>query len=229
MNLTLDKEVTKALLSTYGVPCPKGTVVRDFASLVDNFHYPQIVKPVREEASLGIRTNCVVKTYSELASLVSDTLTKYRQPVLIEEFIEGREISVGIVGNGRNIEIFPPLEFLFPEAQSPELKIRSYEYKWGGEKEVMVPAQVSDELLQLLREHSRKAFEVTECRDYARMDFRVSNEGYPYLLEVNYNPGIGPNSNGLNNTLTMMASFSGITFEQLIEKLINGAFKRESS
>ena len=79
---------------------------------------------------------------------------------------------------------------------------------------------LSDYQREILTAYTRTAFVVTECRDYARMDYRIDKGGKVFLLEVNYNPGIGPNSHGLNNTLTMMASFVGYSFEELVEKII---------
>jgi D-alanine-D-alanine ligase len=147
--------------------------------------------------------------------------------VLIEEFIDGREISVGVIGNGSNIRILPALEFLFPDATCPEECIRSYEYKWGGRKEVMVEASLDPATMAILRSWTLLMFKACECRDYARMDFRVTSDRI-FLLEVNYNPGIGPNSHGLNNTLTMMASFEGRSFEALVIEIVETAAARAS-
>ncbi|MEO9228513.1 MAG: hypothetical protein ABI216_06130, partial [Devosia sp.] len=105
-------------------------------------------------------------------------------------------------------------------------RMRSYDYKWGGRKEAMVEAKLAPVLLDLLRARAIALFEACECRDYARMDFRVQGET-PYLLEVNYNPGIGPNTHGLNNTLTMMASFEGGGFEDLVAEIVEVAAARE--
>ncbi|PIP61400.1 hypothetical protein COW99_04345 [Candidatus Roizmanbacteria bacterium CG22_combo_CG10-13_8_21_14_all_38_20] len=106
-------------------------------------------------------------------------------------------------------------------------KIRSYEYKWGGKKEQMVRADISKPMEEALIGYSRTAFQATECRDYARFDYRVGDDQQPYLVDINYNPGIGLNTHGLNNTLTMIASFDGYTFEDLVEKIVRTAATRE--
>lgn len=183
-------------------------------------NFPLIIKPVREEASIGIYLDSVVLDKASLRRKVSESLARYNQPVMVEEFISGREISVGIIGNYPNLHAFPPLEFLFEGASSDLEKIRSYEYKWGGKKEQMVRAELSQEIVDKLIQYSKTAFVATDCCDYARMDYRIDPDGNIYLLEVNYNPGIGPNTHGLNNTLTKMASFEGISFEDLIERII---------
>jgi D-alanine-D-alanine ligase len=227
MHLTLDKEKTKLVVKGYGIPVPAHQIFRSRTEKLESgLTFPLIVKPVREEASVGIHFNSVVTTRKSLYRKVAYTLQKYRQPAIVEEFIKGREISVGIIGNSPDLTVFPPLEFLFADADSELEQIRSYEYKWGGRKEQMVQANLSDDVIARLVEHTRTAYVATECRDYARMDYRLDDKGNIYLLEVNYNPGIGPNTHGLNNTLTMMASFTGMTFEDLVEQIIMIAAKR---
>lgn len=90
----------------------------------------------------------------------------------------------------------------------------------------MVRADLPSEIIGQLVEYSRVCFEVTDCRDYARIDYRIDPKNRIYLLEVNYNPGVGPNTHGLNNTLTKMASFEGYSFEDLVEKIILVAMQR---
>ena len=227
MHLTLDKEKTKLVLLHYGILMPKHQIFRDGKEkLMKGFKFPLIVKPIREEASIGIYHDSVVSSRKQLYAKVTTVLDKYSQPALVEEFIEGREISIGIIGNEPEITLFPPLEFVFPEAKSPLEQIRSYEYKWSGKKEQMVRATLPKKTLRQLEHYTKVAYIATECRDYARMDYRLDNTGNAYLLEVNYNPGIGPNTHGLNNTLTMMASFVELSFEDFVERIILIATKR---
>lgn len=227
MHLTLDKEKTKLLARSCGIPVPEHQVFRGaLEPLRSGLHFPLIVKPIREEASIGIHQDSVVTSEAALWAKARETLRAYRQPVLIEEFIEGREISVGIIGNDSDVRVFPPLEFLFPDATSPLNKIRSYEYKWGGQKEVMVCSTLPEDVIARLAEYTHTAYIAAECRDYARMDFRLDSGNNAYLLEVNYNPGIGPNTHGLNNTLTMMASFEGLSFEDMLEQIVLIAARR---
>lgn len=221
MQLTLDKEKSKLVCQGYGVPV---TPYQRFDSpdevLQSNISFPAIVKPIRQEGSIGIYADCVVKNETELRTKVAHIISNYFQPAIVESFIIGREISVGVIGNGSNLNVFPPLEFQFPDTQDDLLKIRSFEYKWGGQTEKMVRADLPSSVVEKLIDFTKTSFRATECRDYARMDFRVTPDGEIYLLEVNYNPGIGPNSHGLNNTLTKMASFTGRGFEDLIEEII---------
>jgi D-alanine-D-alanine ligase len=228
MTLTLDKAQTKLVALSNGVPTPTYQIFRcEQESLSETLTFPLIVKPIREEASIGIRHDSVVADLESLQRKVAEVIRLYRQPAIVESFIIGREISAGVIGNGQDLHVFPPLEFLFEGVQTPYEQIRSYEYKWGGKKEQMVKAILSAGMAELLAEYTRRMFVATECRDYARMDFRVTKGEEIYLLEVNYNPGIGPNTHGLNNTLAKMASFEGGSFEDLIERIILTAARRE--
>lgn len=227
MHLTLDKEKTKLAVLHYGIPVPEYQVMRNADdALQSHLRFPLIVKPIREEASIGIQIDSVVNSPAGLREKVTLVLDKYDQPALIEQFIEGQEISVGMIGNPPDLRVFPPLEFVFPDAISAFEQIRSYEYKWGGRKEQMVRASLPEQIVARLTKYTETAYRVTECRDYARMDYRIDNQGNIYLLEVNYNPGIGPNTHGLNNTLTMMASFVGYSFKDLLEQILLIAAKR---
>ncbi|MBN2642641.1 MAG: hypothetical protein JXR78_13390 [Victivallales bacterium] len=226
MTFTLDKEKTKLVLASYGIPVAPHVIFRTGDEQLNSLEFPLIVKPVREEASIGIYQDCVVDNEADLRRKVLHSLEKYRQSVMAEKFIPGREISVGVIGNPPHLHVFPPLEFLFDGAGSDQEKIRSYEYKWGSKKEQMVRAILPDGVVEKLAEYSRICFEASDCRDYARMDYRLDPENRIYLLEVNYNPGIGPNDHGLNNTLTMMASFEGCSFENLIERILITAMER---
>jgi len=228
MQLTLDKEKSKLVCMGYGVPVtPYQLFRRVDEPLAPHLAFPLIVKPIREEGSIGIYQDSVVFNEVQLRRKVQDTLARYHQPAIVEQFIVGREISVGVIGNYGRLQVFPPLEFLFSGTESVFEQIRSYEYKWGGKKEQMVRAVLPSSIADKLMEYAKTAFIATECRDYARFDFRVTEDGTIYLLEVNYNPGIGPNTHGLNNTLTMMASFEGFTFESLVEQIVRIAAERE--
>ncbi|MFA6601273.1 MAG: D-alanine--D-alanine ligase [Candidatus Paceibacterota bacterium] len=228
MIYTMDKEKTNLTVSGYGIPTPRREVFRPEVPLPieTRLPFPVIVKPVWEEASVGITDDSVVSNQADLARKVRQVFSFYRQPALVERFVIGREISVGIVGNGQETHIFPPLEFVFDPAVPELQRIRSYEYKWGGTKENMVKAQLPAATIALLRRYTRVAYRVMDCRDYARIDYRLTSGGRIFLLEVNYNPGIGPNTHGLNNTLTMMASFEDVSFGDLIERIVVTAKNR---
>ncbi|KKQ17809.1 MAG: D-alanine-D-alanine ligase [Berkelbacteria bacterium GW2011_GWA1_36_9] len=225
--ITHDKAKANIVLSAHGVPTPRHSVFYPGQEIISKgLHFPLIVKPVYEGASIGITYNSVVSGHNDLVNRVCNVFHVYRQPALVEEFIEGREISVGCLGNRTNIHLFPPLEFVFADSVPVLRRIRSYEYKWDGGKEAMARVDLPKDLIDRFLEYTRTAFLVTDCQDYARMDYRLSKTGQIFLLEVNCNPGIGPNSHGLNNTLTMMANYDGYSFEDFIEKILITAQER---
>jgi D-alanine-D-alanine ligase len=121
MYLTLDKEKSKLVAQAHGIPVTQHMLIRDPADMTQiAFGFPMIVKPVREEASVGIYLNNVVSNIADLKSMVGHVMSVYSHPALVEPYIIGREISVGVVGNGSDLEVFPPLEFLFPSALKAE-------------------------------------------------------------------------------------------------------------
>ncbi|MSR71652.1 MAG: ATP-grasp domain-containing protein [Candidatus Taylorbacteria bacterium] len=225
--LAYDKGKANRLLSTFGVPIPKRMMLypKQVRKKVD-LRFPVIVKPVHEDASLGINYDSVVEDENTVYMRAEKVFELYRQPALVEEFVDGREISVGCLGNRPNIEVFPAVEFTFDKSVPILRRIRSYEYKWGGGTEAMEKAKLDPEIVTKLEGYTRTAFMELDCRDYARVDYRLTSKGEIFLLEVNCNPGIGPNTHGLNNTLTMMATFNGYSFESFIMRILEIACAR---
>jgi len=226
MLLVRDKLLTKHIIQATGVQTPKFHL---FSTInVDKpvgLSYPMILKPVREEASIGITYESVVFDDVALKYRVRQLYVTYQQPVLAEEYIVGREISVGVWGNSDPTTL-PPCEFLFKQ-ESPFHKFRSFEHKWHGPRESMVLTNDIDQsTICRLNEIAISAHTILGCRDYSRVDFRLSTAGQIYFLEHNFNPGIGPNIHGLCNTFTMMAEYAGISFGDMLEKIIAIACKR---
>ncbi len=222
-----DKWKLNSLLSLSGIPIPPRRLYRENSAIrSDGLNFPVIVKPVREDASIGITFDSVVETDESLIKQVKWIWQTYRQPAVVEQFIYGREISVGCIGDRQDLRVFPPLEFTFPPMAAPLRRFRSYEHKWGGKREKMVMATLPAEVIAQLEAYVHIAFTESECRDYARIDFRYSNDGRMYLIDVNCNPGIGPNSDGLSNTLTQMASFDGIDYADFLLLILQTATRR---
>lgn len=226
MQIVRDKLFTKHILQDYGVRSPLHQLFESATEPLDrSLRFPLILKPVREEASIGIRFNSVVSSLSELLERAGQLIETYRQPVLAEEFIVGREFSVGILGNS-SIDVLPPVEFRFAD-RDPLRQFRSFEYKWLGEQEAMVqPTDIDAVAVDTMNRYTVTAHRVLRCRDYSRSDFRLAEDGTVYLLEHNFNPGIGPNTHGLSNTLTRMAEFAGIDWPAMLERILSLALKR---
>jgi len=226
--LCLDKHKTKQLLAFNKIYTPKFQIFTSGSEKLDNdLQFPLIVKPSREDASIGISDDSVIYTKNKLKPKVLDLISKYKQPALVEEYIDGRELNVGVLGNEKPT-ILPISEIVFnlPEKMN---KICSYEAKWIVEHEAyngtkpQCPAKISEKLNKELVDLALRAYKLMECRDYGRIDFRVDSSGKPYVLEVNPNPDISPNA-GLAN----MASKAGLSYTQLIEKIFGYAIERTS-
>jgi D-alanine-D-alanine ligase len=221
---------TKVLLEAQRVPTPAYTIFYELP--VDKpvgLPYPLIVKPAREDASGGIDADSVVHDHAALEARVKWVLEEHQQPALVERFIDGREIHVAILGNSPP-EVLPMLEFEF-EAQDeddPRPQILTYEAKWDPTSpdfyasDVQVPPRkLPRKLGNRIREAALAAYRITGCRDYARVDFRIDNEGEPYILEVNPNPDL---AQGVG--FSLCAEKSGRTFANTIGELLAMAIAR---
>lgn len=222
----LDKSVTKTLVRAAGVQTPKWRVINDAEELNKvswkGFLFPAIIKPAYEGSSKGIRLNSVVDSSEQAVDTVSKLLECYHQPVMLEEFITGDEVTVGAVGNTPT-RIVGIMRVLLKTKQSRF--VYSIEVKRDYKKlvEYECPAQLEEKILEKITASSLKAFRVLGCCDFARIDFRVSPEGVPYFLEINPLPGLGNHSD-----LVIMAKSIGWTHQQLVGSVLEAALKRQT-
>ena len=222
--ICLDKPLTKKLVSFAGVPTPRWYTITHKQELVKlssrELNFPLIVKPSFEGSSKGVKLNSVVRSFDQLSKVTCDILEKYHQPVMIEEFIAGDEITVGIVGN------YPPeivgIMKILP-VNNTEHFVYSVEVKrdWKNLVKYECPASISDRILEKLTEESLKIFSTLECRDFSRIDFRLGKDGTPYFIEINPLPGLGDYSD-----LVIMATKMGCTHEGLIQKIFKAGRER---
>jgi D-alanine-D-alanine ligase len=224
--LCLDKARTKQLLMYSDIPTPAFQVFTDMGDKLNpKLKFPLIVKPSREDASIGIQDDSVVYDKKKLMQKICSVISTYKQPALVEEYIRGRELNVGILGN-EHPTVLPVSEIIFTLPDDMN-RICSYEAKWNPSHVAYIgtkpqcPAIVSKVLLKKLVRLSLKSYEIMECRDYCRVDFRVDLKGRPYVLEVNPNPDINPNA-GLAN----MSSKAGISYASLIRRVVEYACER---
>jgi D-alanine-D-alanine ligase len=182
--------------------------------------FPVIVKPAWEGSSKGIRQSSIVDRAADLPSVVHSLLRDHRQPVLIEEYIAGDELTVGIIGNG-SPEIIGIMRVL-PQ-QSTDRFVYSLEVKRDWERQVRYecPALLSPADTAAVRRSAFLAYHVLGCRDVARVDFRLRN-GVPYFLEVNPLPGLNPDS----GDLVLMSGYCGWTYHRLIASILQTALDR---
>lgn len=222
--ISLDKALTKDLFLRNGVATPAYQTVRSTREKLDSrLRFPLIIKPNAEGSSKGISTNSVVMNEEELRKVVKENLQKYGPPVLIEEYIKGREFTVGLIQTEQGLRVLPPLEVVFLD-KSNELPVYSFEIKQDMDKSVRYdcPAQIDKKTERLLASVARKAFKALGCRDYARVDIRISESGVPYVFEVNPLPGLTPNF----SDMCLIANAIGMKYEELIASILRPCLRR---
>jgi D-alanine-D-alanine ligase len=219
-----DKAYTKDILRSHGFPMASHKVISRADDDADGLQYPIILKPVREDGSFGILYDSVIRSPADLHGQVDYLFTAYRQPLLAEEFVIGREFSVPVVGNDKPYAL-KPLEFRFPDVD-PLKAFRAFEKKWFPGMELMKPASdIDDDTIEEMKSLAVRAHEILRCRDYSRADFRVRTDGSICFLEHNANPGIGPNLAGHENN-TMTAEFLGMDYRKFLQMLLDVALER---
>ncbi|MEK6571702.1 MAG: ATP-grasp domain-containing protein [Bacteroidota bacterium] len=229
LGLALNKIRVKEILSYHGINSPKFLVYYNLAEVVEDdfsLHFPVIVKPSNEDASTGIEANSVVESFVTLKKRVRSVFQQYDQPALVEEFIDGRELNVSIIGN-RRPTILPISEIDFSTLPPDLPRILTYGGKWlkgtvayNGTKGVC-PAVLPPSVETKLKETALRVFRLLECRDYARVDFRLSRGNVLFVLEVNPNPDISDDAG-----FARSAKASGRTYTQVLQKIIEYALER---
>lgn len=228
-----DKTLTKKVLSFHGITTPKfATVFRGTVDWAGDVEFPLIVKPPQEDASLGITGKSVVRDVKELLETMSSLQTEYKSAVLAEQFIDGREFYVGVLGNS-SPEALPVLELDFSGFPADKPRIASWAAKWGddgdesgaefaGTKSVF-PTDVGEELIEAMQKVAVDSFNALRLRDYARIDLRVTDAGEIYVIEANPNCYLEAGSE-----FARTAAESGLQYDQLIEKIIELSTARYS-
>lgn len=221
---TLDKDCAKRLVRDAGVPVPHGQVVRDVGDLqcdrLDALSMPLIVKPAFEGSSKGIRTNSLVESRDELPEAISQCCSNYCQPALVEEFIAGDEITVGILGNGLKREM--SIMRVVPLNTNGQF-IYSLDVKrdWRRQVRYEAPAQLSKADQRAVQTAALTACDALGCRDVSRLDFRL-RDGVPFFLEANPLPGLTPGS----SDLVILFAALGLDYRALIGRILNAAIDR---
>ncbi len=228
-----DKTLTKKVLTFHGLRTAKfATVYRGAVDWAGDISFPLIVKPPQEDASLGITGKSVVRNVQELLGKIAEMQTEFQQPALVEEFIDGREFYVAVLGNV-NVKALPVIEMDFSGFPPDRPKIASWEAKWGdqgggegaefaGTKSVF-PTDVSEELTAKMQTVAIEAFHALRLRDYARIDLRVTPAGEVYIIEVNPNCYLERTAE-----FSMAAEKSGLDHTALIERILELAIGRYS-
>jgi D-alanine-D-alanine ligase len=228
LSFARNKALTKHLLRSAGLPTPDFLVIDDANVPECPLEWPVIVKPALQDSSVGLDQGSVVCNRQQLEDRVASLLDRYGPPVLVEEFIRGREFNVAVV-ELPELTVLPVSEILFVENKPGYWPIVTYDAKWRPESADYLatppsyPAKTSLRLAKRLSDIAKEAFRLTGCRDYARVDFRVRGPGRPFILEVNPNPDFSPDA-GLSGALTV----AGITHSQFAIQLVHNALARAS-
>ena len=224
LELAHDKRRIKQLLDQSGVRTPRWKIFNNTSKIKWN-SYPAIVKPSREHCSEGIDHDAVVMTEGELINRVSFIREKYRQPALVEEFIDGRELHISLWENG-SIDMLPPAEMEFSLFNDEHDRICSYEAKFVPESlqyqkiNTLLPAPLTDEELVSVEDISKAAYIAAGCRDYARIDLRIK-DGVPYVIDINPNADISPDTSTI-----LAAELAGYSYGEFGGCIISRAARR---
>jgi D-alanine-D-alanine ligase len=222
-----DKVLAKKVFQFHGIPTPNfATVWRGRMEHAHDINFPVIVKPAREDGSIGIPFSAYVESIKELMTRIDELHAEFDTPVLVEEYVEGREIYVGVLGN-RKPEALPPIELDLSKLPEGTPKIAGTEVKWERQTEAYrttqprVAGDLDEKTTTLLQETAVSAFLALGLRDYARIDIRLDKKKKPFVLEVNPNPYLLSSAE-----LALSAKHVGRNYTDLIGEIVRLAAER---
>jgi D-alanine-D-alanine ligase len=186
--LATDKASAKVIFRHHGIPTPDFVVLNSADFTEPGLGFPVVVKPVAEASSYGVH---LVYDEQQLRAAVEENLARFHQPVLVEHFVSGREISVSVIGNGPALEALPPVEVVLEKKGPPIYTSEDKEGTAQRKFELVCPASVPEMIIEQAMQLSLQAFNVLHCRDWARVEFRMEDAGQLKLLELNTMPGLG--------------------------------------
>ncbi len=223
LNIALDKALAKKIVRQHGILTPDFfTMTTGKERVPRDMSFPLIVKPVAEGSSKGVHATSVVENEAELREAAQKMIAKYDQPALVEDYIGGREFTVGMLGE-RRPKVLPPMEVVFLD-QAETRPVYSFEFKqdWSSKIRYDVPAKLEAAQLKALERAARECFIALGCRDVARVDFRMDEQGKIYFLECNPLPGLTPGW----SDLVLIAKAAGMEYNALIADILSGAIRR---
>ena len=225
--ISLDKALTKRVVGSLGIETPAFAVIQSGTEeLPEDLPYPVLVKPNAEGSGMGISDGCVAVDSAQLRELIGKETGGHGRDLLIEQYIDGREFTVGILGNKPDLHVFEPMEVIFQKQRGP-YKVYSYEVKKNFRDYVnyRCPPELPGHLVAQMKHEAESIYEAIGCRDFARIDFRMSGDGKVYFIEINPLPGLAPGY----SDYPMLAEFCGISYNDLICKMLRCALRRYGS
>lgn len=242
--LALDKPMTKRVLTYHDLPTPPFQVFeRENEALNDDMSYPMFVKPSREGTGMGVTSRSIVHNEDELRGQIEHIHSRYQQPALVEQYIQGREVTVGVVGNltgpvamrlpddpeARRVQaglrFLPPMEVdLEPFVDSDIVYSNRLKVDLADQLNYICPAPLDEDMVDELNWLTAAVFRVTGALDVARVDFRLdaSDNDKPYILEINPLPGLSP---GISD-LVIEADADGLSHSELVNLILDAALRR---
>ncbi len=223
--LAQDKIYSGLVFKELGIPTPSFIYVYNIEEIKDlQFNFPVLVKPKNEGSSRGIHEDSLVFNKESLIKKVGEQLETYNPPIMITEYIEGKEFTVGVMGNSDNISVLPILEIDFSNIPNHLNKFYSFEVKvhYGDQTKYYVPARIKKKTENNIKKIAIKAYRALNMRDYARIDFRLNKDNIPYVLEINSLPGLMKG----HSDLCKMGTAAGLNYDGLIMKIVDNAVKR---
>ncbi|HEU5183513.1 MAG TPA: ATP-grasp domain-containing protein [Gemmatimonadaceae bacterium] len=225
-----DKILAKKMLAFHGIRTPRfATVYRGALDWAENLHFPVIVKPPQEDASVGLTSASVVHDLKQLLEQMHAMQSEFSQPVLVEEFVDGREFYVGVLGNV-NATALPVIEMDFSKFPADRPRMASWDAKWGDDSgggaefegtSSIFPEELPEDLLERLNAAAVDAFHALRLRDYGRIDLRVNDAGEAFVIEVNPNCYLERESE-----FARAAARGGLEYDALVERIIELAMAR---
>lgn len=227
LDLCRRKGTAKQLLLANGVPTPRYLLLwKPSVPKRHGLRYPMIIKPARGDASEGVEEESVVDDFRTLEERVAGAFEVHGEPILVEEFIEGRELHVGVLGNDPP-EVLPMVEYDFSNLPEGRRGIISYSVKWDPTKEdyhrvhSICPPRLPRRVRARIEEVAIHAYQILNCRDYARLDIRLDAKNRPHVLEVNPNPDLTEGVSFMES-----AEVAGMTFSETLASIVEMALER---
>ena len=219
LSICLDKALSKRMLRD--IPTPAFQLLITGREKLRPFRYPVIVKPNAEGTSKGITSKSVVDDETQVREIAREIIEKYGQPALVEEYIVGREFTVGMLGE-RRPRVLPPMEVVFLEPSERAVYDYACKQDWPKHVRYECPANLTKDELRLMEKVSRSTFMTLGCRDVARVDLRLTADGKVYVIEVNPLPGLTPDY----SDLCLIAKGARIDYRSLIGEILSSGIKR---
>jgi D-alanine-D-alanine ligase len=220
LSLTLHKAMAKRVVRDLGIPTPDFFVVdREKNEITGNFPFPLFAKPVAEGTSKGINAASRILNASQLTDVCNRLLRQFKQPVLVEKYLPGREFTVGIIGSGRQARVIGVMEVILKENAEDSV----YSYTNKEQCEELVEYRIADDITAHRTEKMALAvWHGLGCKDAGRVDFRVDKKGLPNFMEVNPLAGLHPE----HSDLCIIATKVGMTYQELLELILASTFER---